>query len=109
MPALLHEDPRLFRLGTGGKWKRGIYAASRVLITRTDSGGEEFNISEIVGNMATAAISNLYYPPLNRSWDNTLEHFEINVLSDAGFNVLKEFYPDMRCKVLHKCELLTSH
>jgi hypothetical protein len=59
--------------------------------------------------MATAAISNLYYPPLNRSWDNTLEHFEINVLSDAGFNVLKEFYPDMRCKVLHKCELLTSH
>lgn len=109
MPALLHEDPRLFRLGTGSKWKRGIYAASRVLITRTDSGGEEFNISEIVGNMATAALSNLYYPALNRSLDNTVEHFSINVLSDAGFNVLKEFYPDMRCKVLHRCEPEPAH
>lgn len=104
LPSLLHEDPRLFRMGTGNKWKRAGYAASRVLITKTDAGGERFNISEIAGNMMSAGISNLYYPPLNRSWDNTLEHFAINVLSDAGFNVLKEFWPDMRCTVLHKCE-----
>lgn len=104
LPTLLHEDPRLFRLGTGTIWKRIGYAASRVLITRTDSGGERFNVSEIVGNMISASISNCYYPPLNRSFDNTLEHFEINVVSDAGFNVLKEFWPDMRCRVLHKCE-----
>lgn len=104
LPSLLHEDPRLFRLGTGSKWKRGAYAASRVLITRTDAGGERFNISEIAGNMMSAGISNLYYPPLNRNLDNTMEHFAINVLSDAGFNVLKEFWPDMHCKVLHKCE-----
>lgn len=109
LPSLLHEDPRLFRLGTGNKWKRGIYAATRVLITRTDSGGERFNISEIAGNMMSASLSNLYYPPLNRSWDNTFEHFAINVVSDAGFNVLKEFYPDMRCKVLHKCEPEPPH
>jgi hypothetical protein len=102
LPSLLHEDPRLFRLGTGSKLKRVVYAMTRVLITRTDSGGERFNISEIAGNMISAGLSNLYYPPLNRSLDNTLEHFEINVLSDAGFNILKEFWPDMRRKVLHK-------
>ncbi len=104
LPALLHEDPRLFRLGTGSAFKRIGYAASRVVITRKDSGGEQFNISEIAGNMMAAGISNLYYPPLNRSLDNTLEHFALNVVSDAGFNILKEFWPDMRCKMLHKCD-----
>ena len=38
-----------------------------------------------------------------------MEHFAINVLSDAGFNVLKEFYPDMRRKVLHRCEPEPAH
>lgn len=104
LPALLHEDPRLFRLGTGSAFKRIGYAASRVVITRTDAGGEQFNISEIAGNMMAASISNLYYPPLNRSLDNTLEHFALNVVSDAGFNILKEFWPDMRCKMLRKCD-----
>jgi hypothetical protein len=102
LPSLLHEDPRLFRLGTGSTFKRIGYAMSRVLVTRTDSGGQRFNTSEIAGNMLAASLSNLYYPPLNRSLDNTVEHFIINVISDSGFNVLKEFWPDMRRKVLHK-------
>jgi hypothetical protein len=102
LPALFHEDPRLFRLGTGSTFKRIGYAMSRVVITRADSGRERFNVSEIAGNMLAASLSNLYYPPLNRSVDNTAEHFMINVISDAGFNVLKEFWPDMRRKVLHK-------
>ena len=37
-PSLLHEDPRYFRRGHGSVWSRTVYAASRVLITRTDSG-----------------------------------------------------------------------
>ena len=109
LPSLLHEDPRLFRLGTGRKMKRAIYAMTRVLITRTDSGGEQFNISEIAGNLASASLSNLYYPPLNRSVENTLDHFAINVLSDAGFNILKEFWPDMRRKVLHRGDPEPAH
>jgi hypothetical protein len=109
MPSLLHEDPRLFRLGTGSKMKRAIYAMTRVLITRTDSGGEQFNISEIAGNLASASLSNLYYPPLNRSVENTLDHFAINVVSDAGFNILKEFWPDMRRKVLHRGDPEPAH
>jgi hypothetical protein len=31
-----------------------------------------------------------------------MERFAVNIVSDAGFNVLKEFWPDMRHKLLHR-------
>jgi len=102
LPTLLHEDPRYFRLGVGTKWRRIGYAMSRVLITRTDAGTERFNTSEIAGNLMAASLGNLYYPSMNRTAGDTFEKFGINVVSDAGFNVLKEFWPDMRHRVLHR-------
>ncbi len=109
LPSLLHEDPRYFRLGVGSKWKRAGYAMTRVLITRVDSGGERFNTSEIAGNFGAAALGVLYYPSLNRTVGDTVEKFAINVISDAGFNVLREFWPDMRRKVLHKGDPEPAH
>jgi len=102
LPTLLHEDPRYFRLGEGSKWHRIAYAMSRVLITKTDRGTSRFNNSEIEGNLMAAALGNLYNPSLNRTASYTFAKFGINVISDAGFNVLREFYPDMRHKVLHR-------
>jgi len=102
LPVLLHEDPRYFRLGSGSKWHRAGYAMSRVLVTRTDGGAWRFNNSEIEGNMIAAGLSNLYYPSVNRGLGMTAEKFGVNVISDAGFNVLKEFWPDMRRKILHR-------
>jgi hypothetical protein len=101
-PSLLHEDPRYFRLGHGSILHRIGYTISRELITRKDSGREGFNISEIAGNLGAAALSNLYYPAQERTAGQTMEKFAVNIVGDAGFNVLKEFYPDMRRKILHK-------
>lgn len=101
-PALLHEDPRYFRLGEGTKWHRIGYALTRVLVTRTDADTWRFNNSEIEGNLLAAGLSNLYYPAVNRNAGETFEKFGVSVVSDAGFNVLKEFWPDMRHKVLHR-------
>jgi hypothetical protein len=102
LPVLLHEDPRYFRLGEGSKWRRIGFALSRVVIAKADSGRKRFNNSEIAGNLMAASISSLYYPPPNRTVGETFEKFSINVVSDAGFNVLREFWPDMRRKVLHR-------
>jgi hypothetical protein len=102
LPTILHEDPRYFRMGDGTKLHRIGYAMSRVLVTRTDSGGSRFNFSEIAGNMGAAGLSNLYYPPGDRSLPQTIEKFTVSVLSDAGFNVLREFWPDMRHSILHR-------
>ncbi len=57
-PVMFHQDPRYFRMGPQyGFWKRVGYAASRVLVTRGDSGARQFNFSEIVGNGAAAGVS----------------------------------------------------
>jgi len=38
LPSVLHEDSRYYTLGHGGFIKRGFYAVTRTVITRTDSG-----------------------------------------------------------------------
>lgn len=102
LPTLLHEDPRYFRIGQGGTWHRIGYALTRVLVTKTDSGGSRFNNSEIEGNLAAAALGSFYYPRADRTPEDMLEKFSISVVSDAMFNVLREFWPDMKHKVLHR-------
>jgi hypothetical protein len=102
LPALFREDPRYFRKGIGTKWKRIDYALSRTWITRTDKGTDRFNFSEFVGNGLAAGISNLYYPATERSVSETGEKFAVQMLSDSAFNILLEFWPDMKHAIFKK-------
>ena len=70
-PAITHEDNRFYTLGRGGFFKRTGYALSRAVITRSDSGHDTFNISEVVGAGASSGLSSLYYPTRERSFGNT--------------------------------------
>lgn len=97
-PLLLREDPRYFRLGSGGKWHRTGYALTRIFVTRTDSGGTRFNFSEWVGNAAGVAISNSYYPDQRNVNDNVAKLPE-QCGTDAVAQVLKEFWPDIKRKL----------
>lgn len=102
-PVLLRQDPRYFRMGPKyGFWRRVGYSASRVVITRGDNGGRQFNFSEIIGNGAAAGISAAYYPASGRKTDAVMDKWALNVGSDAGFNILREFWPDMRQKFFGK-------
>jgi hypothetical protein len=100
-PVLLHEDPRYFRRATGPKLTRVGYALTRVLITHKDSGGERFNFSEWIGNASAVAISNSYYPE-NRTVLDNVEKLLEQVGTDAGSQVLKEFWPDIKRKLFTK-------
>jgi len=66
VPALTHQDPRYYTLEDGSIGHRIGYALSRVVVTKTDSGGEAFNTSEVGGNALEAGLANLYYPPQER-------------------------------------------
>jgi hypothetical protein len=101
VPSLTREDPRYYTLGHGGFFKRTGYAVSRLLVTRTDSGGRTFNISEIVGNGAAAGISNTYYPSRERTWTKTGQKWLTQIALDGAFNVLKEFWPDIDRAIFH--------
>ena len=94
-PALLHEDPRYFRLGQGSGGRRVWYAATRIFVTPTDKNHMTFNFAEWGGNAAAVAISNAYYKDGRNAVDNA-EKLLVQCGTDALSNVLKEFWPDVK-------------
>ena len=60
--SLLHQDPRYFYQGTGTTKSRLLHALSTPFITRGDDGRREVNYSEILGDLASGAIAESYYP-----------------------------------------------
>lgn len=98
-PVLTREDPRYYTLGHGGFFKRTGYALSRAVVTRTDSGKETFNISEVVGAGAASGLSSLYYPTKERSLGNTGLEWGLDVAIDSASFVVKEFWPDVHQKL----------
>ena len=100
-PVLTHEDTRFYTLENGSFLKRTKYALSRAVITRSDSGEEVFNISEVVGAGASAGLSNLYYPAAERSFSNTSKQWGIDVAIDGAAMFAKEFWPDINRHVFH--------
>ncbi len=102
LPVAFKQDPRYFTKGHGSFLNRAGYAASRLVVTRSDKGTEQFNISELAGNLAAAGISNAYYPAKERGLSNTMSNYFVQLALDGGFNVVKEFWPDIAHKVLHQ-------
>jgi hypothetical protein len=124
-PSLLHQDPRFFQLGKGTFVHRSEYAVSRIFVTRTDAGKSQFNYSEIIGSALSAAIStNTYHPRAfitkrfdpttdtvvyvhnesDRTLSNTLSVWGTQVGYDTITIVVKEFWPDIHRKLVHKHE-----
>jgi len=98
-PTVTHEDSRYYTLGHGGFLKRTGYALSRAVITRSDSGAEVFNFSEVFGSGAASGISNLYYPSASRSVGATGSQWALDVGIDAGTFWFREFWPDINHRV----------
>ncbi|MGH9740935.1 MAG: hypothetical protein ACRD51_01155 [Candidatus Acidiferrum sp.] len=101
-PSLLHEDPRYYQMRNGRFVHRAYHALNRLFVTRTDSGHDRFNFSESIGNATAAAISNIYHAPEDRTASRDASTFVFLILYDGLSNELKEFWPDIRRKVLHK-------
>jgi hypothetical protein len=96
MTPILHEDPRYYRLGpTHNFFVRAAYAATRPLITRTDGGRLSPNLALIAGNAGGSALTNVYYPQVNRGLTQTLETFGGSMGGSALGDAVSEFYDDV--------------
>lgn len=102
VPVLTHEDARYFTMGHGGILRRLGYALSRVVVTKSDSGRNTFNISEVGGDFASAALSTAYYPPQERGMVKISEGWGAQLESAALNNIAKEFWPDARKYLFHR-------
>ncbi len=91
LPSLLHQDPRYFYKGTGSVRSRTLYAISTVVICKGDNGRWEPNYSNVLGNLASGGISNLYYPASNRGVQLTVDNWLIGTASGAIGALFQEF------------------
>jgi len=101
-PTLLKQDPRYFRNPDLPFLKRALYSMSRVVMTRTDSGGETVNTSRFLAAASSRALSDLYVPGREQGMHPLLGCVSFNLLRDAGMNLVHEFWPDLRRKFLHR-------
>ena len=91
LPSLLKQDPRYFYRGTGTTRARVLYAIANAVICKGDNKRWQANYSSILGNLASAVISNLYYPAKDTGVGLTFETALIDTGAAAAGNLFQEF------------------
>jgi hypothetical protein len=90
-PALLHQDPRYYYQGTGSNKSRLMHALSSPFVTRSDSGRSVPNYSFFLGDISSAALSNLYYPRADRGASLVFTNAALGLAGRLGTNLIREF------------------
>ena len=91
LPSLLHQDPRYFYQGTGTVKSRTLHALSNPFICKGDNGKLQPNYSSIGGDLASSALSNLYYPEQDRGIGMTFQSLAITTAERAASSLFQEF------------------
>jgi hypothetical protein len=92
LPSILHQDPRYFYKGIGSIRSRALYAVATVFICKGDNGHWQPNYSNLLGNLASAGISNTYYPSTDRNGVRlTIDNWLIGTASGAIGTLFQEF------------------
>jgi hypothetical protein len=102
LPSLLHQDPRYFFQGTGTIKSRLLHAISSPLVCKGDNGKWQPNYSSIGGDLASASISNAYYPESDRGVGRTFNSFAVNTGARVAAALAQEF-------ILHKITRKPRH
>ncbi|MEO6923048.1 MAG: hypothetical protein ABI142_04430 [Bryocella sp.] len=88
-----HEDPRYYVMGSGHNFfKRVIYAVTRPIIGRTDSGHRTINAAVLIGYAGGAATTYAYYPAINQNFHDTAATYGGSLAGTAVGNVIAEFW-----------------
>jgi len=109
LPTVFHQDPRYHPSTSTNAVSRAAYALSRVVIGRTDSGHATLNTSELTGAVLATAIPTVYHPIRQYDAAQTANRAAAGIATDAGMNLIREFWPDVRdCVMDHSPKMLQS-
>jgi hypothetical protein len=97
-PSIFFEDPRYYRMATGSGKRRFLHAVEHSVVAYTDDGNRMFNFSEWLGTASTVSLGNIYHPGNKRGFAPAARQVGYSVLSDIGFDVLREFWPEIARK-----------
>jgi hypothetical protein len=96
MSPILHEDPRYYVEGSQYSFvHRTLYAATRPLITRTDSGHSTVNGALLIGYAFAAALSYAYYPKNNQDFHDVASTYGGSIGGAALGDLVSEFADDI--------------
>jgi hypothetical protein len=98
-PTVFFEDPRYYRRAYGSKNARLLHAMSHVVVARRDNGNSMFNFTEWLATGSSLALNNLYHPGNQPGFAAAARNGAFNVLQDMGFDVLREFWPELARKL----------
>jgi hypothetical protein len=93
LPSVLRRDPRYFVDLHGGAGHRIGYALSRIVVTRTDAGGEAANWPGIIGPLLAESMANSYLPVKEQTAGGTFQRYGWRIGFLAAGNVVKEYWP----------------
>jgi len=97
-PWVFHEDPRYYRLIHGSSGRRLWHAIEHAFVARRDDGNRMPNVSEWLGTTSAVALSNMYHPGNERGFAPAAQQVGYNIAEDIGFDVLREFWPEIARK-----------
>jgi len=97
-PTIFSEDPRYYRMAHGSGRTRLVHALAHSFVAYNVDGKQMFNVSEWLGTSSAIVLSNTYHPDNRRGFAPAAERLGYSVLSDMGFDVLREFWPEIARK-----------
>jgi hypothetical protein len=100
-PVVFRQDPRYYRKLEGSAPGRLGHALSHVVVAESDSGRKTFNFSEWLGTTSSVVLSNTYHPGNSRGVGPAAQRIGVSIAWDAGFDVLREFWPE----IVHRLKL----
>jgi hypothetical protein len=100
-PTIFSEDPRYYRLAHGSGGQRFLHAVEHAVVAHRDNGKRMFNFSEWLGTTSAISLGNMYHPGNRRGFSPTARGVGFSVLNDMGFDILREFWPE----IAHKFKL----
>src|SRR3989454_9759448 len=100
-PSLFSEDPRYYRLVHSSGGRRLFHSGRHLFVAHRGNGQRMFNFLEWLGKTSAVALSNTFHPGNQRGFAPAAERVGWSVLTDAGFDVLREFWPE----ISRKCKL----
>lgn len=95
VPALVHQDPRYYRMPHKPLGKRILYSVTRSYISRSDSGKPMPNYGMFAAYPFVAEIGNLYVPGIESDGPSTAKRILTGYALDPVNNLVNEFLPDV--------------
>lgn len=95
LAAAFDEDISYSRSNAASAKNRILYAVGRTVLAKDGNGHLRLSYSRAMGGVGSAFLSRTWAPESWRPWDNAMKNYSYWLLTEAGFNIGKEFFPSL--------------